>query len=72
MTTKYVLSPAELREQLGLSRNAVERLIENGDLKPPILLSPRRKAHLTSDVEAFLASRAALRDVSDNPARPCA
>ena len=50
MTTKYVLSPAELREQLGLSRNAVERLTANGDLKPPILLSPRRKAHLTTDV----------------------
>lgn len=71
MKTKFVLSPAELREQLGLSRNALDRLIASGDLKPPILLSPRRKAHLTSDVEAFLAARAAMRDASDNPARPC-
>lgn len=71
MTIKYVLSPAELRTQLGLSRNAVDRLIECGDLKPPILLSPRRKAHLTSDVEAFLAARAAMRDASAHPSRPC-
>lgn len=72
MKTKFVLSPSELRDQLGLSRNALDRLIASGDLKPPILLSPRRKAHLTSDVEAFLEARAAMRDTSDNPARPCA
>lgn len=71
MNTRLVMSPSELRAQLGLSRNALDRLIASGDLKPPILLSPRRKAHLTSDVEAFLAARAAMRDASDNPARPC-
>lgn len=72
MSTKFVLSPAELQKQLGLSRNAIERLVASGDLKAPILLSPRRKAFLASDVEEFLASRAAMRDASARPARPCA
>lgn len=72
MNTKFVLSNAELQQQLGLSRNALQWLVANGDLKPPILLSPRRKAFLVTDVEEFLAGRAAMRDASDNPARPCA
>ncbi len=72
MSKRLVYSYADLREGFGLSRNALDGLVERGELKAPILLSPRRKAFLVEDVEAFLASRAALRDASDNPARPCA
>jgi predicted DNA-binding transcriptional regulator AlpA len=72
MKTRLVLSQAEVRVQLGLSRNALERLIASGALKAPILLSPRRKAHLVSDIEDFLSARAAMRDASDRPAHPCA
>lgn len=67
-----ILRPQELQKKLGLSRNAIERLIETGELKPPILLGARSKGFLVSDVREFLTARAALRDASDNPARPCA
>lgn len=67
-----ILRPQELQKKLGLSRNAIERLIDTGELKPPILLGARSKGFLVSDVRDFLAARAALRDASARPARPCA
>lgn len=69
---RLILRPRELQAQLGLSRNAVERLIADGELKPPILLGPRSKGFLVSEVEQFLAARAARRDASPTPHRPCA
>lgn len=61
----------ELEKKLGLSRNAIDRLVTTGELKPPILLGARSKGFLASDVQAFLATRAAMRDASAHPSRPC-
>lgn len=69
---RFILRPRELQAKLGLSRNAIERLISDGELKPPILLGPRSKGFLVTEVEQFLAARAARRDASATPHRPCA
>ena len=68
---RLVLRQKDLQAKLGLSRNAIERLIAQGDLKAPIMLGSRSKGFLVSEVEQFLAERAARRDASDRPARPC-
>ena len=69
---RLILRLSELKLTLGLSRNAIERLIATGELKPPILLGPRSKGFLVSEVEQFLLDRAARRDASERPERPCA
>lgn len=71
VNARYILRQHELQDQLGLSRNAIERLIATGELKPPILLGSRSKGFLVAEVEEFLAQRAARRDASAYPERPC-
>lgn len=70
--SRLVFRQHELQAMLGLSRNAIERLISDGSLKPPIMLGPRSKGFLVSDVEQWLESRKEQRDSSARPSRPCA
>jgi predicted DNA-binding transcriptional regulator AlpA len=70
--SKLIYRLKELQTKLSMSRNTIEGLIATGELKPPILLGPRSKGFLASDVDAFLEGRAAQRDASARPARPCA
>ena len=69
---RLILRPRELQAKLGLSRNAIDRLVAEEGLKPPILLGPRSKGFLVAEVEQWLRERQARRDASDHPERPCA
>jgi prophage regulatory protein len=53
-----ILSPKQLTEQIGLSPATLWRMRQRGELPEPIRLSPGRVGWRTSDIEAWLASRA--------------
>lgn len=44
-------------ERIGVSVSTLRRLVERGDLMPPLQLSRNRVAFLLQDVEAYLNSR---------------
>ena len=63
----------ELRVILGgVSRNAIERMMAEEGLNPPIKLGPRSKGWVASEVHDWLDSRKVERDARHRPARPCA
>ena len=82
MTTPEASAPAasgrliyrqrDLQALLGLSRNAIERLMADEGLSPPIQLGPRSKGWLAEEVHSWLDRRKAERDARERPERPCA
>jgi predicted DNA-binding transcriptional regulator AlpA len=63
----------ELRAVLGgVSRNAIERMMAEEGLSPPIKLGPRSKGWIAEEVHAFIERRMAERDAKERPERPCA
>lgn len=69
---RLIYRQADLQKVLGLSRNAIERLILEHGFSPPIQLGPRSKGWLASEVHAWLEKRAAERGERARPERPCA
>ena len=63
----------ELRAVLGgVSRNAIERMMAEEGLSPPIKLGPRSKGWVAAEVHAWLDRRIAERETRERPERPCA
>jgi len=69
---RIIYRQRDLQALLGLSRNAIERLMAEEGLSAPIQLGPRSKGWLASEVHAWLDRRKAERDVRERPLRPCA
>lgn len=69
---RLIYRQRDLQELLGLSRNAIERLILEHGLSAPIQLGPRSKGWMASEVHAWLEMRKVERDQRDRPERPCA
>lgn len=69
---RIIYRQRDLQALLGLSRNAIERLMADEGLSAPIQLGPRSKGWLAEEVHAFLDKRKAERDARDRPERPCA
>jgi prophage regulatory protein len=69
---RLVYRQSDLQELLGLSRNAIERLILEHGFSPPIQLGPRSKGWLASEVNEWLEKRKAERKDRARPERPCA
>lgn len=69
---RLVYRQRDLQELLGLSRNAIERLIAEHGFSPPIQLGPRSKGWLASEVHEWLDRRKAEREQRERPERPCA
>ncbi|WP_298018262.1 AlpA family transcriptional regulator [uncultured Parasphingopyxis sp.] len=70
--SRLIYRQKELQQLLGLSRNAIERLMEAEGLPHPIKLSSRSKGWLAAEVHAWLDQRAAERIERERPERPCA
>lgn len=70
--SRLIYRQRDLQSLLGISRNAIERLMADEELSPPIQLSSRSKGWLAEDVHAFLNRRKAERDARLRPERPCA
>lgn len=68
---RLIYRQRDLQELLGLSRNAIERLILEHGFSPPIQLGPRSKGWLASEVHDWLEKRKAEREARDRPERPC-
>jgi predicted DNA-binding transcriptional regulator AlpA len=71
-SSRLIYRQRDLQALLGLSRNAIERLMADEGLSPPIQLGPRSKGWLAEEVHAWLDRRKAERDARDRPERPCA
>jgi prophage regulatory protein len=71
-TGRLIYRQRDLQALLGLSRNAIERLMAEEGLSPPIQLGPRSKGWLAEEVHAWLEKRKAERDTRERPQRPCA
>jgi prophage regulatory protein len=69
---RLIYRQRDLQKLLGLSRNAIERLMADEGLSPPIQLGPRSKGWLAEEVHAWLDRRKAERDARERPERPCA
>lgn len=69
---RLIYRQRDLQQMLGLSRNAIERLILEHGFSPPIQLGPRSKGWLASEVHEWLEKRKAEREERDRPERPCA
>jgi prophage regulatory protein len=71
-TDRLIYRQRDLQALLGLSRNAIERLMAEEGLSAPIQLGPRSKGWLASEVHDWLEQRKAERAERDRPERPCA
>lgn len=71
-TGRIIYRQRDLQVLLGLSRNAIERLMAEEGLSAPIQLGPRSKGWLADEVHAWLDRRKAERDTRERPERPCA
>ena len=60
--TKKIFRMTELTRAVGLSRAWINRLIHDGLFPRPIKLGPRSIGFLVTEVDAWLAARAAERD----------
>lgn len=69
---RLIYRQRELQAALGISRNAIERLILEEGLSPPIQLGPRSKGWLASEIHDWLEKRKAEREARPRPERPCA
>lgn len=69
---RIIYRQRDLEALLGLSRNAIERLMAEEGLSAPIQLGPRSKGWLADEVHAWLERRKAERDARERPLRPCA
>jgi prophage regulatory protein len=69
---RLIYRQRDLQALLGLSRNAIERLILEHGFSAPIQLGPRSKGWLASEVHDWLERRKAEREERDRPERPCA
>jgi prophage regulatory protein len=69
---RIIYRQRDLQALLGLSRNAIERLMAEEGLSPPIQLGPRSKGWLAEEVHSWLDRRKAERDARERPLRPCA
>ena len=64
-TIDRVLRWREVRDRVALSRSTVWRMIRNGTFPPPVPLGAQSVGWISSEIDAWLASRAALRRQSD-------
>jgi predicted DNA-binding transcriptional regulator AlpA len=71
-SSRLIYRQRDLQKLLGLSRNAIERLMAEEGLSPPIQLGPRSKGWLAEEVHAWLDKRKAEREARERPERPCA
>lgn len=69
---RLIYRQRDLQTLLGLSRNAIERLILEHGFSPPIQLGPRSKGWLASEVHDWLEKRREEREMRARPERPCA
>ena len=69
---RLIYRQRDLQELLGLSRNAIERLILEHGFSAPIQLGPRSKGWLASEVHDWLEKRKVEREERARPERPCA
>jgi prophage regulatory protein len=69
---RLIYRQRDLQALLGISRNAIERLMAEEGLSPPIQLGPRSKGWVASEVHDWLEQRKAERAERDRPERPCA
>ena len=69
---RLIYRQRDLQALLGLSRNAIERLMAEHGFSPPIQLGPRSKGWLASEVHEWLERRKGERDTRERPERPCA
>lgn len=69
---RLIYRQRDLQQLLGLSRNAIERLMAEEGLSAPIQLGPRSKGWLASEVHDWLDRRKAERSERERPERPCA
>ena len=69
---RLIYRQRELQAALGISRNAIERLILEEGLSAPIQLGPRSKGWLASEVHDWLERRKLERGERNRPERPCA
>ncbi|BCH01805.1 hypothetical protein MesoLj131b_38040 [Mesorhizobium sp. 131-2-5] len=47
---------------INYSRNYIDRLIKDGKFPKPVFLSPRRRAFIESEIDAWVKARVDLRD----------
>lgn len=59
---EQIISIKHFARIAGLSTRTLERLITSGGVPRPIRLSPGRRGFMMSEIEAWLALRAAERD----------
>jgi prophage regulatory protein len=71
-SSRLIYRQRDLQALLGLSRNAIERLMADEGLSAPIQLGPRSKGWLADEVHTWLNQRKAERDARERPERPCA
>jgi prophage regulatory protein len=69
---RLIYRQRDLQQLLGLSRNAIERLVSEEGLSAPIQLGPRSKGWLASEVHDWLERRKVERNERPRPERPCA
>jgi prophage regulatory protein len=69
---RLIYRQRDLQQLLGLSRNAIERLMAEEGLSAPIQLGPRSKGWLASEVHDWLERRKVERNKRPRPERPCA
>jgi prophage regulatory protein len=69
---RLIYRQRDLQQLLGLSRNAIERMMAEEGLSPPIKLGPRSKGWVASEVHQWLDRRKAERTERGRPEHPCA
>ena len=69
---RLIYRQRDLQQLLGLSRNAIERLMAEEGLSAPIQLGPRSKGWVASEVHDWLERRKVERANRPRPERPCA
>ena len=52
----------EVKQDTGLSRSSIYRLVKNGDFPKPVKLGERASAWLESEVDQWIADRIEQRD----------
>jgi prophage regulatory protein len=65
MKHNTILSPRRVCERLGISRATLWRISRKGSFPKPIKLSPNRVGFREDEIEAWIAARAAERELAE-------